>query len=188
MPLEIANYLNSVIYKIECPTTKQVYIGATTRSLKWRLAHHKTKHNPCKTKTFREYIMTVLEYYPCLNKQELNKKEREWIEKIDCCNYKIPGRTQAMWNEENKNYLKLRYQLVYKNKKDQLKVYAKNYYKNNTNNCKEKKKLKYSKEKLIVLNNEIKKDDLPLKKRNKFNRYIKKYIGVIKEIEEKLNK
>ncbi len=180
-------FLNSVIYKIECSITNQIYVGATTRCLKSRLAHHQTKYNPCKTRTFKEYKMSVLEFYPCLNKQELNKKEREWIQKINCCNYKTPGRTQEEWVQDNRNYLKLRNCLKYKKNKDKLKKYANEYYQNNINNCKERKKLKYTKDKLFILNSQIKNDNLPLKNKNKYNRYIKKYEETIKELEDKLN-
>lgn len=80
------------IYCIRCLTTGLVYIGSTTQSLKRRLKEHRNDYKRWKKdgKRYRllakciengNYIMELIEPYPCTNANanELRKRESFWI-------------------------------------------------------------------------------------------------------------
>ena len=100
------DYQNSKIYRLWCDETDKIYIGSTTLKLCNRLAHHKSSHNSCRSKTLFEISNNVkielIENYPCNSKEELNKKEGEHIRGMDCVNKNIAGRTIIEWREDNK--------------------------------------------------------------------------------------
>jgi GIY-YIG catalytic domain len=106
----MVNYDNSKIYKIVCNKTGLCYIGSTTQSLSSRLSHHCAMHkrnlenkgvSSSKVLENNDYSIILIENYPCKNKEELYRKEREYIEKIDCVNkIKRPYRS----DEEAKEY------------------------------------------------------------------------------------
>ena len=96
------DYSKGKIYKIICNITEEIYIGSTCVSLSQRLAGHKNNYkkwkngkNKKKTNSFdiidrNNYSIILLEDYPCNNKEKLLQKEREWIEKLECLNKKLP--------------------------------------------------------------------------------------------------
>ena len=119
------NYQNGKIYKIVCNNTGKQYIGSTTQKyLTSRLAKHRDiylKGN--KRFTSKEvleggnYNIVLIENCPCNSKDELQKRERHFIETLECVNKTIPGRTRkeyyetykekaieraTKWNKENK--------------------------------------------------------------------------------------
>ncbi len=100
------NYQNAKIYKLVCNETNKIYIGSTTNP---RLSQRKAKHK-CDYKRYindkRGYVTSfeivknnnfeifLIENVDCNNKDELRMRERYYIEKFDCVNKYIPGRTQ----------------------------------------------------------------------------------------------
>ena len=87
--------------------TEDVYIGSTCSSLKTRLhAHNFAAANPdsqtqsaaCKLyEGGKKVVIELVENYPCKTKEELNARERYWIENtLTCINKNIPGQT---WKE-----------------------------------------------------------------------------------------
>ena len=137
------DYQNAKIYKLWSPEGPEVYIGSTTVLLCKRKAEHKTKKN-CSSKIlfekYEEVIIELIEYFPCNNKEELNKKEGEYIRMTDCINKRIAGRTEKEYREENSDKKK-EYDKKYKEQnRDKILEQKKEYYEENPEYFKEKNK------------------------------------------------
>ena len=122
------DYNNGKIYKIVCNKTGLIYVGSTCQPLYKRIYKHKDNFNQYKNGNDKRYYtsykiiengdydIVLVENYPCLSKDELHRKEREYIEKLDCVNKVIPTRTQNEYQN---------------NKKEELDEYRKKYYEEN---------------------------------------------------------
>ena len=99
----MCNYQNSKIYKLWSPEGDDIYIGSTTVSLSRRKAKHKTQNNTSKIlyEKYTDVRIELLEECPCDNKEQLLKKEGEYIRNNKCVNKVIPDRTHI---ESVKNY------------------------------------------------------------------------------------
>ena len=100
------NYQNGKIYKIISPSNPDAlpYFGATTMLLCKRMGDHRNKNNKCKSKSLMECgdaIIVLVENYPCNSKEELSRKEAEYIVNNDCCNKIVPLRTKKEWLIDN---------------------------------------------------------------------------------------
>ena len=124
------DYKNAKIYKLWSPEGDDLYIGSTTQPLYARLSEHKKKRETCTSKIlFEKYDdvrIELIESFPCENKDELNKREGEYIRNNICVNKVIAGRTKEEYYEDNKEKLK-----------EYMKEYDKEYYKNNKEKIKE---------------------------------------------------
>jgi hypothetical protein len=141
------NYQLGKIYKIINNINNEIYVGSTCEPiLARRLAGHigtykqylkgKTRYiSSYKIIEMGNYEIVLIENYPCENKDELHKRERHYIEKLECVNKFIPGRTNNEYYEANKEEKKI-YQEA---NKDKIKLYHENYYETN----KEKLKINY---------------------------------------------
>jgi hypothetical protein len=139
------DYLNSKIYMITS-SAGLPYIGATVVELNVRLSGH--KNNKCASKIHigqPDCKIELLENYPCNSKNELNARERYWIDNIECCNNNRPIinrdeflKYQKTWYENNKDYVlnkRKEYREANKEKdkiyreanKEKDKIYQKNY-------------------------------------------------------------
>jgi hypothetical protein len=100
------DYQKGKIYKLWSPQGDEIYIGSTIQLLHIRKSHHKNKSSLCQSKIlFEKYDdvrIELLEEYPCNSKDELQKKEGEYIRNNDCVNKKIPCRTKKEYYEDNK--------------------------------------------------------------------------------------
>jgi predicted GIY-YIG superfamily endonuclease len=106
------DYLNSKIYMITS-SAGLPYIGATAVALNERLRGH--KENNCASKIHigqPDCKIELLENFPCNSKNELNARERYWIDNIECCNNNRPIinkdeylEYQKSWYENNKNII-----------------------------------------------------------------------------------
>lgn len=100
------NYSNGKIYKITGGGL--TYIGSTTQSLARRLAKHKSEKNVGRFGSsnvlfdFDDYMITLVEDYPCERREQLLMRERYWYDNIECIN-KIPPLTDP---EQRKEYEK----------------------------------------------------------------------------------
>jgi hypothetical protein len=83
------DYSNGKIYSLESDCTNKIYIGSTSeKSIKRRLSKHKSNHKRGKRHSctaskilkYEDVKIILLEDYPCNNKDELSKREQEWIE------------------------------------------------------------------------------------------------------------
>ena len=141
------SYTNGVIYKLECLTTGLYYIGSTADTTANRLRHHMKEDNRCSSKRIIEgnnYVLTVLERYPCNNKTELEKREGE-IQKLElikegskCVNIRIAGGRFESKAEHDKDYYDrnrakiLDYHKEYRQQnKDKINEYHKEYRQQN---------------------------------------------------------
>ena len=100
------NFANGKIYSIRSHQTEQVYIGSTTQPLSVRFGEHKRK--PCSSREILQHsdaYIEIIENYPCADKNELNRREGNFIRTMDCVNKQIPGRTSAEYHVDNKEHL-----------------------------------------------------------------------------------
>ena len=188
------DYKNAKIYKLVSFQTDKVYVGSTTQSLSKRKAKHK-----CDYKRWldgkKHYITSfelikyddndiiLLEEYPCENKMELHKREREWIERVECVNKIIPTRTVKQYYEDNKehiNKINKQYQKdhidelkqyrkqYWQDHRDELKIKKKQYNENHKEELKEKRKIKYTCECGKIICKSVKKRHEKTKRHQKF--------------------
>tara|TARA_R110000803_G_scaffold55976_1_gene113074 strand:- start:130 stop:777 length:648 start_codon:yes stop_codon:yes gene_type:complete len=149
------DYQKAKIYKIWSPQTEKVYVGATIQTLSMRMTEHR---KPTSTTSSSKIIIglgdakiELLEEYPCNNKMELDKKEGEYIRKLDCVNKIIVGRTKKEYHEDNKEH-SVKIQKEYRdNNKENIVEKSKEYYDNNKEIIAEKRKDRYEKNKESVL-------------------------------------
>jgi len=123
-------YSQGKIYKIVDNTNNNVYYGSTTDTLSRRLSKHKYDskiRSSCRSLLIIKngnYDIILIENYPCESKEQLETRERYYIENNECVNINIPGRPHKEWREENKEILL---------------SYAKKYYKENSKHLREYK-------------------------------------------------
>ena len=141
----MVNYNNSKIYKIEPIESNElndIYIGATkNKYLSARFAIHKHDYKLWKDNLrtniksfdlFEKYgvdncRIVLLESFNPIDKDELNQKELYYIQKNNCVNKNIPGRTKQKYYNDNRNKI-----LEHKNIKNICKCGGKY---TNTNKC-----------------------------------------------------
>lgn len=117
----MVNYTNSKIYQIMNITNTKRYIGATTLPhLSQRFQQHKMAYKYWKQHNqgyytsftlFEEFgiencIIELLETFSCETKDQLNKKEGEYIRNLDCVNRVIPQRTQSEHYIDNRQEIR----------------------------------------------------------------------------------
>ena len=110
----MVNYRNGKIYRIDCITTGQVYIGATTKTtLAQRLTQHRSLFKQWKegktnyTTSFKiieqdNFVISLIEECPCNSKDELSARENYYIRTIDCVN-----KHRVVYTDDFKNMSKL---------------------------------------------------------------------------------
>ena len=138
------DYANGKIYKLVSPHTTDIYVGSTASTLTKRKAGHKKNYTKWKkgkkgcASSFELYELGIedvdivlIEKFPCADKMELRKRERYWIEKLNCCNKRIPSRTGAEYEQDNKEKIKVRKQAYYKANKEKISAVHKAYYETN---------------------------------------------------------
>jgi hypothetical protein len=133
------NYNNSKIYCIRSDLTDKYYIGSTIQPLSKRLYEHKKHYKKYLDNKYNyvssfeilqleKYYIELLELCPCNSKEELLKKEGEYIRKYknEIVNKNIPCRTEKEWRNENKERLKENQDKIskkwYENHKEELKT------------------------------------------------------------------
>ena len=149
------NYQNTKIYKIWSPNTEQVYVGATVQTLSKRMTEHR---KPTSTTSSSKIIIDLgdakielIEEFPCNNKMESDKKEGEYIRKLDCVNKQIAGRTLKEYRFDNKEKRNDEAKVYYINNKVKVDEYKKQYNKNNKELVAKRKQANYEKNKSQIL-------------------------------------
>ena len=96
------DYQKGKIYKLVSDHTDEIYIGSTCQLLCHRLSQHardfREGKNKCTCKNMFELgkvKIVLIENVPCDSKEELYKRERHYIETMNCVNKAIPGRTMG---------------------------------------------------------------------------------------------
>ena len=172
---ETNRYNNGKIYKLVSPHSKNIYVGSTCKErLCQRLASHKSKYkfwvkdnnNGYNTSfilfDLGDVEIILLESVNCLTKDELLKKEREWIDK-----YKdiiVNNQLRPLITKEEKT------------------EYLKQYQEKNVDLIKDKKKKYYDDNKEYFL---VKRKEYEKEHKEKIKQYRKEYDEKNKE---KLNK
>ena len=118
-------YNDSKIYKIVDHTTGNIYVGSTKQKyLSQRLENHRRKYKSCLqgyqdyTSSFKilengNYDIVLLENVNCETKDQLFKRERFYIESLECVNKTTAGRTKKEYHEANKESLnKIRLKII----------------------------------------------------------------------------
>jgi adenylate kinase family enzyme len=117
--MEENRYSRGKIYKIVDNTNGNIYVGSTTEpTLAKRLANHRAKYkcyldgNSKYISSFKiiengDYDIVLVENCPCNTKDELHKRERHYIETLECVNKVVVGRTIKEYREVNRDKIKL---------------------------------------------------------------------------------
>ena len=107
----MADYTRGKIYRLVCNTTGNQYIGSTTQSLSQRLGGHKKDYKRFNEGKITAQItsfsilsnnnveMILIEEFACENRNQLERRERQFIETMECVNKVKPAQTK----EEKKN-------------------------------------------------------------------------------------
>jgi len=116
------NYQDAKIYKIFVDGVEDVYIGSTTQKLCVRMAQHRSGyknkynrkmevclsvHNIFDTHGVENCKIVLLENCPCNSKEELHKKEGDYIKNnIKSVNERQAGRTKNEYYNDNIEHFK----------------------------------------------------------------------------------
>ena len=133
------DYQKSKIYKLWSPSKNLVYYGSTTETISRRLSKHLTDFNRYDNTTQKGYVnsfkilecpdykIELVEDYPCNNRQQLCKKEGEYIKANECVNKCVAGRTAEEYYLDNIDKKK-QYDADYRDANaDKIKQYNKEY-------------------------------------------------------------
>lgn len=141
-------YSKSKIYMITDNGHNKKYYGSTIQSLSKRFGQHKEHYlkyksndqqDKCKYNSFlifNEYgiencKIVLVEKLNCQTKEELHKKESEYIKNNECVNKTIPGRTYTEWYNDNKEDILEYHKKYYEKNKDKIRIEQNDKYKNN---------------------------------------------------------
>ena len=151
----MTDYSRTKIYCIRSHQTDDIYIGSSCqKTLAVRLGGHKRdyknwlngKHNYVTSFEIIKYgdaYIELLEEYPCRNKLQLNRKEGEYIRKMDCVNKLVAGRTIAEYQQENRERITEYKKEYYQDNKERLLEKRKQYYQDNKEKISERDKQYY---------------------------------------------
>ena len=150
----MVNYGNGKIYRIVCNTTGNQYIGSTTRPLSERLNEHKNDYKRFKNNCHNyvtsfeilksdNYEIVLIENVACNNKEELHRREKFYIEKMNCINKKIPMRTKQEYNLDNQEKYKEYQHEYYKKNIESKNIYHSEYREKFRDILREKNKIFY---------------------------------------------
>ena len=128
------DYSKGKIYTIRCLNDPNVYVGSTIQPLAVRMGGHRKDHakNECLgknkliVKDIEDWKIELYEVYPCLNKQELYRREGEVIRQLGTLNKCITGRTQKEYRNDNIEKIKENEKQYYIKNADKIKEDKKN--------------------------------------------------------------
>jgi len=147
---------NGKIYKIVSDLTDKIYIGSTTQKLCSRLSGHKRSYKQFLNGNYHNITsfeiiklgdaqIFLIETFKCNNKQELDARERFYIElnKAIVVNKCIPGRTLKEYRNDNKQIIENQKKEYYNNNKEAIANQMKEYYEINKEAIANQKKVKF---------------------------------------------
>lgn len=145
------DYQKGKIYKLWSPSKNIVYYGSTCETISRRLSKHLTDYKrydggkgylySFKVLECEDYKIELMEEYPCNNKQQLRKKEGEYIKVNECVNKCVAGRTGKEYYQDNIDYKK-EYDKQYRDKnKEKRNAYGAVWRANNADKQKLKQEL-----------------------------------------------
>ena len=129
----MANYQNSKIYKLINSIDDQIYIGSTCQTLTTRISKHKNDAQRYPARPVYRHLniiglnnvsIILIEFYPCINKLELEQRERHHIGLLKPqLNSYIPTRTRKQYYIDNADTHKQQMKQYYIDNKDKAKQY-----------------------------------------------------------------
>lgn len=140
----MVNYQNGKIYMIESLTGGVRYYGSTTQQLSKRMVTHRSGFKKQKNITSNEVLkfndarILLVENCPCNSREELEKKEGEYIRNNECVNKIQAGRKMNKYREDNKEKIKETNKQYYNKNKKEIKRKAKKYKEDNKEKYNEK--------------------------------------------------
>jgi hypothetical protein len=149
------DYQKGKIYRLWSPSQNIIYIGSTTQVLSQRLGGHlkeKRTYDKDNTKKYitsflvldcEDYKIELLEEYACNNKQQLEKKESEYIRNNDCINKIIPDRTRKEYYNDNIDRLKEQFKQYRIDNIENIRARENKYYQDNKDKISERRKQRY---------------------------------------------
>ena len=158
----MSKYHNGNICKIVDAGYNKQYFGSTIESLSKRMAKHRYKYKTYSSSDENLRVscydmfdgygienckIELVEYFSCETKDELFRREGEYIRNHDCVNKIIAGRTKQEYNAETKEQKRETDKLYYVKNKPTIQIKAKQYRDNNKENIKQNDKKYYEKNK-----------------------------------------
>jgi len=149
------DYQKGKIYRLWSPSQNIIYIGSTTQVLSQRLGGHlKEKRTYDKDNTKKhmtsflvleceDYKIELLEEYACNNKQQLEKKESEYIRNNDCVNKVIPDRTRKEYYNDNIDKYKEQFKQYRIDNIENIRERENKYYQDNKDKISERRRQRY---------------------------------------------
>ena len=133
------NYQEGKIYKIYNTINDDIYVGSTTLKLCERMRDHRYCIKDYRKKyrllyqAFREhgvehFYIELIEKCPCNDKEELRKKEGEYIRQLkSTLNQCIAGRTRKEYVEDNKEQIAIKLKEYYEDNRERIAIRTKKY-------------------------------------------------------------
>jgi group I intron endonuclease len=155
------NYQEGKIYKIYNTINDDIYVGSTTLKLCERMRDHRkgvnteNKHRPL-YRAFSEYgidnfYIELIEKCPCNDKDELRRKEGEYIRALKpSMNKNIAGRTIREYHTDNKEHIKEQRREYKETNKEYIREKNKEWRENNKEHIKQY--LEHNKERILECN------------------------------------
>ena len=147
-------YENGKIYCIRNYKNHEIYVGSTTQALSKRMEKHRSDakrgvKGKCKLyQTMNElgiehFYIELIEHHKCNSKEELFKKEGEWIRKIGTLNGQIQGRTLEQYRKDTVEQKREYDKEYHNNNKEKRSQQAKERYEEKKDYIKEKSNQNY---------------------------------------------
>jgi hypothetical protein len=139
-------YNNGKIYKLVNDVDDEIYIGSTCLPLSKRFYGHKIAAKKRNVRVYQHLNnigwdnvkIILIEEYPCNNKMELLRKEREHIENLNPqLNMRTPTRTNKEYYEANKEVISQKRKEWRENNKELISIRVKEWRENNKSYMKE---------------------------------------------------
>ena len=151
-----SRYSEGKIYKINLARggNGPCYVGSTcTKYLAARLREHQGHFKQWKAGKYHfvtsyklieqgEVEITLIEPFPTRSLDELKARERYWIERLDCVNRCIPGRTDAEWYADHREERKAQCRKYDELNRDERNAKAREYRKQHREQINTKKREK----------------------------------------------
>ena len=141
-------YDNGKIYKLVNNVDDKIYVGSTCNLLRVRIAKNKSSSKLEPDRSIDKHVNQVgwgnveiilIQKYECKSKEDLNKRERYWIDELKPdLNIQIPTRTPKEWYEENKEYVMEKTKKYAEEHKENVIKYKKKYSEKNKEKINEK--------------------------------------------------
>lgn len=150
-------YHNGKVYKLANNVDDEIYVGSTTQYLSQRKAgHRRDTISRANTRVYKHLNeigwdnvdIILIENYSCNSKDELNARERYWIDELKpSLNKQLPLRTMKEYYEQHKDVIAQKNKKFRQQNKDKVLQKNKKYYEQNKDKVLQKNKEYYEQNK-----------------------------------------